>query len=68
VAEKVLRKARCPVLVVREAGHEAVGVEGAQNSVELRRLIFCTDFSDPSRGALDKEGGIWCRQPLKLSV
>jgi nucleotide-binding universal stress UspA family protein len=53
VAEKVLRKARCPVLVVRKAGHEAVAPEGAQNSVELRRFLFCTDFSDPSHRALE---------------
>ena len=51
--EKVLRKARCPVLVVRKPGPEAVAAEGAQNSVELRRVIFCTDFSDPSQRALE---------------
>ena len=27
--------------------------EGAQNSVELRRVIFCTDFSEPSQRALE---------------
>jgi nucleotide-binding universal stress UspA family protein len=53
VAEKVLRKARCPVLVVRKPGPEAVAPEGAQSSVELRRVVFCTDFSDPSHRALD---------------
>ena len=53
VAEKVLRKARCPVLVVRKPGPEAVAAEGAQNSVELRRVIFCTDFSGPSQRALE---------------
>ena len=53
VAEKVLRKARCPVLVVHKPGPEAVAAEGAQNPVELRRVIFCTDFSDPSHRALE---------------
>ncbi|HMD84081.1 MAG TPA: universal stress protein [Terriglobia bacterium] len=53
VAEKVLRKARCPVLVVRKPGPDAVAPEGAQSSVELRRVVFCTDFSDPSRRALE---------------
>jgi nucleotide-binding universal stress UspA family protein len=52
VADKVLRKAHCPVLVVHDPGSEAVAPEGAQNSVELRRLIFCTDFSEPSYTAL----------------
>ena len=51
VAEKVLRKAHCPVLVVHEPGPEAVAPQGAPNSVELRRIIFCTDFSDPSHRA-----------------
>ena len=53
VTEKVLRKARCPVLVVRKPGPEAVATEGSQNSVELRRVIFCTDFSEPSQRALE---------------
>jgi nucleotide-binding universal stress UspA family protein len=53
VAEKVLRKARCPVLVVSEPGPEAAAPESAQNSVELRRVIFCTDFSEPSQRALE---------------
>jgi nucleotide-binding universal stress UspA family protein len=53
VAEKVLRKARCPVLVVHEPGPEAVAPEGAPNPVELRRVIFCTDFSEPSQRALE---------------
>ena len=51
--EKVLRKARCPVLVVRKPGPEAMAAEGAQNSVELRRVIFCADFSDLSQRALE---------------
>ncbi len=53
VAEKVLRKAPCPVLVVRKPKPEAVAPEGAQSSFELRRVIFCTDFSDPSQRALE---------------
>jgi nucleotide-binding universal stress UspA family protein len=53
VAEKVLRRAPCPVLVVRKPGPEVVAPEGAPGSVELRRIIFCTDFSDPSDRALD---------------
>jgi nucleotide-binding universal stress UspA family protein len=53
VTEKVLRKAPCPVLVVRKLGPHVVAPEGAQSSGELRRVIFCTDFSDPSQRALD---------------
>jgi len=53
VAEKVLRKARCPVLVSRKTGQGVAAPEGAQDSVQLRRVIFCTDFSDPSHRALE---------------
>ena len=52
-AEKVLRKARCPVLVSRKPGYAVVVPDGAQDSIELRRIIFCTDFSDPARRALE---------------
>ena len=53
VAEKVLRKARCPVLVSRKPGHAVVAPDGAQDSIQLHRVIFCTDFSDPARRALE---------------
>jgi nucleotide-binding universal stress UspA family protein len=53
VAEKVLRKAPCPVLVVRKPGPEVVAPKGGESSGELRRVIFCTDFSDSSHRALD---------------
>jgi|SRR5271157_19441 len=53
VAEKVLRKARCPVLVIPKPGHNGVAPEGARDSLQLRRVIFCTDFSDPSHRALE---------------
>jgi len=52
-AEKVLRKAHCPVLVSRKQA-SALGVpDGAPDSVQLRKVIFCTDFSDPARRALE---------------
>jgi len=52
-AEKVLRKARCPVLVSRKPGPAAVAADGAQGMIRLHRVIFCTDFSDPARRALE---------------
>jgi nucleotide-binding universal stress UspA family protein len=51
--EKVLRKARCPVLVSRQPGHTVVAPDGAQGPIQLRKVIFCTDFSGPARRALD---------------
>ena len=48
VAEKVLRKARCPVLVSRMPEHAVAAPNGSQGSIQLRRVIFCPDFSDPA--------------------
>ncbi len=52
VTEKVLRKARCPVLVVRRPSHDFVDPEH-QDPVHLRKILLCTDFSDCSLSALD---------------
>ncbi|MFZ0959397.1 MAG: universal stress protein [Terriglobia bacterium] len=52
-AEKVLRKARCPVLVSRKSVDAVVAADGAQDSIQLHKVIFCTDFSDPARRALE---------------
>ena len=51
VAEKVLRKARCPVLVSRKPQHAVAAAEGAPGLIQLQKIIFCTDFSDPARRA-----------------
>jgi nucleotide-binding universal stress UspA family protein len=52
VAEKVLRKARCPVLVSRQIGQGIVAPDRAQDSIQLRKVIFCTDFSHLAHRAL----------------
>jgi len=52
VAEKVLRKARGPVLVSRKPARPQAGPYDAQGSIQLRRVLFCTDFSEPARQAL----------------
>jgi len=53
VADKVLRKARCPVLVVRKPAHDCASSGSAQGPIQLRKIVFCTDFSDPSHRALE---------------
>ena len=53
VTEKVLRKAHCPVLVSRRRGQGVAAPEVGQDAVQLRRVVFCTDSSDPARGALE---------------
>lgn len=52
VTEKVLRKARCPVLVVRKPAHDFVEPANAVEPVRLKKILFCTDFSDHSSRAL----------------
>jgi nucleotide-binding universal stress UspA family protein len=53
VTEKVLRTAHCPVLAVNNPSHDSVVSATSQHPVELRQIIFCTDFSDNSNGALE---------------
>lgn len=53
VTEKVLRKARCPVLAVRKPTHDFVNPEAGVDPVHLRKILLCTDFSDHSLRALD---------------
>jgi nucleotide-binding universal stress UspA family protein len=52
VTEKVLRKARCPVLVVRNPAHDFVHPGDAAQPVRLQRILLCTDFSDHSSRGL----------------
>jgi len=51
VTEKVLRKARCPVLAVRKPAHEFVA-PGDSEPVHLRKILFGVDFSTYSERAL----------------
>lgn len=48
VTEKILRKARCPVLAVRRPAHDFISPGGGPDLVKLHRIICCTDFSDHS--------------------
>lgn len=54
VTEKVLRKARCPVLAVRKPAHDFVSpAEKKSDPVKLGKILFCTDFSAHSDRALE---------------
>ena len=48
VTEKVLRKAHCPVLVIRKPAHDFVDSADAADPVRLKKILFCTDFSEYS--------------------
>jgi len=52
VADKVLRKAGCPVLVSRPRERRGAAPEGAHDLVQLQRAVYCTDFSVPAQRAL----------------
>lgn len=45
VTERVLRRARCPVLAVRKPAHH-VGPQYGTEPVDLKKIILCMDFSD----------------------
>lgn len=53
VTEKVLRKAPCPVLAVRQPAHDFVAPTNGGDPVHLRKILFATDFSRHAERALD---------------
>jgi nucleotide-binding universal stress UspA family protein len=46
VTERILRRARCPVLAVRKPAHHVISSVHDPEPVHLRKMLFCTDFSD----------------------
>ena len=53
VTERVLRRARCPVLAVRKPAHHVVSSVHDPEPVHLRKLLLCTDFSDYAHHAAE---------------
>ncbi len=53
VTERVMRKASCPVLAVRKPPHDFDSSGEQHDLAHLNRILFCTDFSENSRRALD---------------
>jgi nucleotide-binding universal stress UspA family protein len=52
VTERVLRKARCPVLAVRRPARDFVAPSDAVEAVHLHKIVFATDFSEHADHAL----------------
>ena len=46
VTERILRRARCPVLAVRKPAHHFISSVHDPEPVHLRKMLLCTDFSD----------------------
>ena len=58
VTNRVMRRAPCPVLVICKAPHDSVAADMAEDKERghvhhLRRILFCTDFSENSERAFD---------------
>jgi len=54
VTDRVMRRAPCPVLAVRNPPHDALAASNERQYVHhLSRIVFCADFSKNSEGALN---------------
>ncbi len=54
VTERVMRRASCPVLVVRNPPRDLMATDNEGRHVHrLRQILFCTDFSENSERALN---------------
>jgi nucleotide-binding universal stress UspA family protein len=54
VTDRVMRKATCPVLVVRNPPHDSMAADKEGHSVHhLSRIVFCADFSKNSERAFN---------------
>lgn len=51
--ERVVRKARCAILAVHKPVRDFVSPASPSGPVQLRRILWCTDFSDNSPRALE---------------
>jgi nucleotide-binding universal stress UspA family protein len=51
--ERVLRKSRCAVLAVRESVRASLNSASPDERFQLRRILWCTDFSENSPRALE---------------
>ncbi len=54
VTDRVIRRAPCPVLAVCKPSHDSMAADRERgHDHHLRRIIFCTDFSENSERALN---------------
>ncbi len=53
VADRVMRRAPCPVLTICKAPMESTAGEERHHEHHLNRILYCTDFSENSEPALN---------------
>jgi nucleotide-binding universal stress UspA family protein len=68
VTERVLRKAGCPVLAVRRPAHDFVAPGSEEDPVHLRKILFCSDFSECSKRALNYALSLAAEYKSELSL
>jgi nucleotide-binding universal stress UspA family protein len=68
VTDKVIQKARCPVLAVHKSSRELAAPTLAEHPVELREVVFCTNFSKESSGVLDYALSVAAEYKAKLTL
>jgi nucleotide-binding universal stress UspA family protein len=66
VTERVLRKAQCPVLAVHNPAQAGSGSQ--VEPVQIRKILFCTDFSDNSPRALEYALLLACQYKAEISL
>ena len=68
VAQKVLRKAPCSVLVVRRPEHDFAVPGRAEDPIQISKLLVCTDFSAFSATALEHAISIAAEYKAELTL
>jgi nucleotide-binding universal stress UspA family protein len=68
VTQKVLRKARCPVLAVRKPAHDLVIPGEEPDLIHLHRILCCTDFSDCSEKAFQDAVSLAAEYKAELTL
>jgi len=68
VAEKVLRRSPCSVLVVRKPEHDFANPGNEQDPIHISKLLVCTDFSKYSATALQHAVSIAAEYQAELTL
>ncbi len=68
VTEKVLRKAPCPVLVVRKPAHDFVAPGEKADPINIKKIVLCMDFSKHALRALNHAFSITKQYNAELTL
>jgi nucleotide-binding universal stress UspA family protein len=68
VTERVLQKARCPVLAVCKPAHDHVTPGEEPDLIHLHRILYCTDFSDYFEKAFDDAVALAAEYKAELTL